>query len=121
MHPLDDYPGFQGNMRTIFEQIRKRILNLDVTVREEYKKMYIAYKTNTNFVDIEPQVKRLRLSLNMKFSEINDPKGLCKDLTGIGHYGNGDVEVSVTSLDQVDDVMDLVRQSLEKHGEEIYA
>jgi predicted transport protein len=107
-------------MREVFEQLRKRILNLDVTVREEYKKMYIAYKTTTNFVDIEPQIKRLSLSLNMKFSEINDPKGLCKDLTGKGHYTNGDVEISVTSLDQIEDVMDLVRQSFERHWEEAY-
>jgi predicted transport protein len=104
-------------MREVFEQLRKRILNLDATVREEYKKMYIAYKTITNFVDIEPQVKRLSLSLNMKFSEINDPKELCKDLTGKGHYPNGDVGISVTSLDQIDDVMDLIRQSFEKHWE----
>jgi predicted transport protein len=82
------------------------------------KKRYIAYKTTTNFVDIEPQLKRLRLSLNMKFSEINDPKGMCRDLTGIGHYTNGDVEISVTSLDQIDYAMDLIHQSFEKHWEE---
>ncbi len=117
-YTLEDYPGLQGNMREVFEQLRKRILNLDVTVREEYKKMYIAYKTATNFVDIEPQVKRLSLSLNMKFSEINDPKDLCKDLTSQGHYTNGDVGISVTSLDQIDDVMDLIRQSFEKHWED---
>ncbi len=117
-YTLEDYPGLQGNMREVFEQLRKRILNLDVTVREEYKKMYIAYKTATNFVDIEPQVKRLSLSLNMKFSEINDPKDLCKDLTSKGHYTNGDVGISVTSLDQIDDVMDLIRQSFEKHWED---
>jgi predicted transport protein len=120
-YTLQDYPGLQGDMREVFEQLRKRILNLDVTVREEYKKMYIAYKTTTNFVDIEPQIKRLSLFLHMKFSEINDPKGLCKDLTGKGHYTNGDVEISVTSLDHIEDVMDLVRQSFERHWEEVYA
>ena len=117
-YTLADYPSLQGNMRNVFEHLRRRILNLDPSVREEYKKMYIAFKTITNFVDIEPQAKRLSLSLNMKFSEINDPKDLCKDLTGKGHYTNGDVGISVTSLDQIDDVMDLIRQSFEKHWED---
>ncbi|MFJ5622893.1 DUF5655 domain-containing protein [Peribacillus loiseleuriae] len=61
-------------MLGLFEQLRKRICNLDSSVREEFKKIYIAYKTTTNFVDIVPQKSRLRLSLNMVFNEIHDPK-----------------------------------------------
>ena len=117
-YTLDHYSNLQGSMLTLFEQLRKRILNLDIAVREEYKKLYIAYKTSTNFVDIEPQKRRLRVSLNMLFNEIDDPKRLCKDLTGIGHFGNGDVEISITSLNQIEDAMDLIRQSFERHNEE---
>jgi uncharacterized protein with ParB-like and HNH nuclease domain/predicted transport protein len=120
-YTLDSYQYLQGSTHDLFERLRKRILNLDPTVREEFTKLYIAYKTLTNFVDVEPQMKGLRLFLNMKFSEINDPKGLCRDVTTKGHHGNGDVEISLTSLDQIDNVMDLVRQSFEKHWEEIYA
>lgn len=120
-YTLQDYPSLQGNMREVFEQLRKRILNLDSSVKEEYKKYYIAYKTTTNFVDIIPQVKRLRLSLNMKFNEIEDPKGLCRDITEVVRWGNGDVEVGISSLDQIEDVMDLVRQSFERHCEEVDA
>ena len=115
---LDDYPQLQGEMRELFEQLRKRILNLDVTVREEYKKLYIAYKMATNFVDIEPQKKRLLLTLNIPFDAINDPKGLCRDVTNIGHFSNGNVEVGITSTDQLNDVMDLIRQSFARHSEE---
>ena len=120
-YTLQDYPGLQGNMRDVFEELRKRILNLDSSVREEYKKLYIAYKTTTNFVDIEPQMKKLLVTLNMKFDEINDPEGLCRDVTHIGHFGNGDIEIAISSLDQIEDVMDLVRQSFERHLEEVYA
>ena len=63
-------------------------------------------------------MKGLRLFLNMKFSEINDPKGLCRDVTTIDHHGNGDVEINITSSDQLNDVMDLIRQSFEEHWEE---
>lgn len=115
---LDNYPYLQGPMLALFEQLREHILQLDSSVREEYKKLYIAYKTDTNFVDIVPQAKQLRLSLNMKFSEIHDPKKLCRDISGIGRWGNGDVEVGLASPDRLDDVMGLIRQSFEKHWEE---
>ena len=59
--------------------------------RGEFLKLYVAYKAETNFVDVVPQAKRLRLSLNMDFHEIHDPKGLAKDVTGLGRWGNGDV------------------------------
>src|SRR5215203_2343404 len=60
---------------------------------EEFLKLYVAYKAETNFVDVVPQVKRLRLSLNMEFPDIYDPRGLSKDITDVGRWGNGDVEV----------------------------
>ncbi len=109
----------QGDMLDLFNLLRNRLLNLDPMVREEYKKLYVAYKTSTNFVDIEPQKVRLRLTLNLRFDEINDPKELCKNVANLGRWGNGDVEVGLDSEDRMDDIMYLVQQSFEKHSEDI--
>jgi predicted transport protein len=98
----------------VFEAFRKEILALDPAVSEEFLKFYVAYKAETNFVDVVPQAKRLRLSLNIKFPEISDPRGICRDITNIGRWGNGDVEVGLASLDDLPYVMGLVRQSFEK-------
>ncbi len=103
-----------GHMRELFEVFRKEVLALDPCVTEDVLKLYIAYKAETNFVDVVPQAKRLRLSLNMPFYEIDDPKKFCKDVTGIGRWGNGDVEVGLSSLEELPYIMGLVRQSLEK-------
>ena len=73
----------------------------------------MAFKAETNFVDVVPQVKRLRLSLNMRYADIVDAKGLCKDVTGVGRWGNGDVEVGLSTLEELPYVMGLVRQSFE--------
>jgi predicted transport protein len=86
-------------------------------VREEYKKLYIAYKNTTNFVDIEPQKKRLRLNLNMDFDEIKDPESKCKDVTDLGTWGNGNVEFSVFENKDIDYAMFLIEQSYHKHAE----
>jgi len=65
-------------------------------------------------VDVEPQAKKLLLTLNMSFSEIIDSKGICTDVTGLGHQGNGDVQVRVSSLNELSYVMGLVRQSFDR-------
>ena len=77
-------------------------------------KLYIAYKAETNFVDVVPQAKRLRLSLNLDFHEIEDGRGLCRDVTGLGRWGNGNVELGLSSADDLPYAIGLIRQALEK-------
>ena len=103
--------------RILFESLDKRIMNLSPAVKKEYKKLYVAYKLDTNFVDIVFQKQRLRISINMKFSEINDPNGICKDITGIGRWGNGDVELFMEHQDELDQIMEIVKQSFEAQAE----
>ena len=101
-------------MRELFETLRKTILALDPCVNEEFLKLYVAYKAETNFVDVVPQARRLRLSLNMPFDELDDPKGLCKDVSDLGRWGNGDVEIGLSSIDELPYVMGLIRQSFDR-------
>lgn len=86
-------------------------------MKEEFKKLYIAFKAPTNFVDVEVQSTQLRLTLNMDFSEVIDPKGLCKDVSNRGKWGNGDVEVRLSRIEELDDVMELVEQAFDKQNE----
>ena len=46
-----------------------------------------------------------------------DPKGLCKDVSGLGRWGNGDVEVGISNLNELDDVMELIQQAFDKQLE----
>lgn len=114
-YTIDDHPHLMAApMSELFEAFRREVIALDPCVTEEFLKLYVAYKAETNFVDVVPQAKRMRLSLNTAFSEITDPKGICKDVSGLGRWGNGDVEISLASLDELPYVMGLVRQALEK-------
>jgi uncharacterized protein with ParB-like and HNH nuclease domain/predicted transport protein len=114
-YTIENHPNLSaGAMRELFEAFRKQVLALDPCVTEEFLKKYVAFKAETNFVDVIPQAKRLILMLNVEFPEISDPKAICRDVTGMGRWGNGDVEVGVKSLDELPYVMGLVRQSLEK-------
>jgi uncharacterized protein with ParB-like and HNH nuclease domain/predicted transport protein len=103
-----------GPMCDLFEALRKSILALDPCVNEEFLKLYVAYKAETNFVDVVPQAKRLLLVLNLGIDDIEDPKGLCRDISNIGRWGNGDVEVGLSTADELPYVMGLIRQSFDR-------
>lgn len=103
--------------KKLFESLDKRIMNLSPAVKKEYKKLYVAYKLDTNFADIVFQKQRLRISINMKFSDIIDPNGICKDITGIGRWGNGDVELFMEHQDELDQVVEIVKQSFDAQAE----
>ena len=111
-YTIGDHPHLLNSITgALFEPFRKAVLALDPCVNEEFRKAYVAYKAETNFVDVYPQAKKLVLVLNMQFSAVNDPKLLCADVTG--SRLNGDVQLSFKALDELPYVMGLVRQSIE--------
>ena len=104
--------------KTLFDVLDRRIQNLSPAVKREFKKLYIAYKLDTNFADVFFQKQRLRISVNMKFPDIIDPEGICRDVTGIGRWGNGDVELYMEHTSDVDKVMFIIEQSYKKQADD---
>ena len=113
-YSLKDHPYLNKEpVKTLYEKFKTQVLALDEDVREEFLKKYVAFKLDTNFVDVVPQASGLRLSLNMKFDEIHDPLKRCRDISGLGRWGNGDVEVKLSAVNELDYVMELVQQALD--------
>ncbi len=55
----------------------------------------------------------------MNFPEIDDHRGLCRDLTNISSWANGNIEVGFERMEDLPYIIGLVRQSLELQlGEE---
>lgn len=112
-YSLDDHPYLAGPIRGLFYELRKRILNIDSSVTEHVLKLYVAYKTQTNFVDVVPQKGQLKLSLGLQIDQLQDPKGWGRDVSAVGHWGNGKVEVTVSHVADLAYAMNLIHQAYE--------
>ncbi len=111
---LEDYENLSDpKLRELFETFSREVLALDQCATEEFKQHYIAYKAESGFVYVHPHAKRLRLRLNMPFSELDDPLERCR-ATGKGQLGDGDVELMVADLDDIPYAISMVTQSLER-------
>lgn len=117
-YTLEDHPHVAtGSMKHLFQVFRQAVLGLDPCVTEQFLKLYIAYKAETNFVDLVPQASRLLLSINIPYPELDDPKGLARDVTGMGRWGNGDTELGISTESEIPYAMGLIRQAFERQLE----
>jgi predicted transport protein len=115
VYSIDDHlAGINKETLDLFQDLRERVLSLDQNIIEEAKAKYIAYKTSTNFVDVVVKQYGLKIFLNIKSGQLDDPQNIARDLTKpkpIGHWGNGDYEVKFESAKDTDAVFSLIKQS----------
>ncbi|WP_318471996.1 DUF262 and DUF1524 domain-containing protein [Photobacterium leiognathi] len=117
-YTLSDHPYIAvGSSKELFQVFSQKVMSLDENVKQEFLKLYVAFKLDTNFVDVVPQASGLRLSLNCKFTEIHDPKKLCRDVTNLGRWGNGDVEYKITELSDIPYAVQLIQQVIDMQVE----
>ncbi len=102
----------KGDKETVslYKELKKEIKKLDNVIVEP-KKLYIAFKSPKNFADIEIQKHNLKIFINMSKGTLIDPDGIAQDVSGVGHWGNGDYRVYLTEKSNIADVMKLIKQS----------
>lgn len=111
---IEDHPYLLSKpRRALFEKFSAEVLALDAGIIQQFLKLYVAFKAETNFVDVIPQKARLRLSLNIPIEVLHDERKLAWDVSGKGRWGNGPTEVTLDEDSDFGYVMGLVRQALE--------
>ena len=80
----------------LFEQTRSFILAQGDDIIEKPLKLYVAFRRLKNFVCmslISKQNPHVFLTLRLDPSSVELEKGFTRDVTNIGHWGTGDLEV----------------------------
>lgn len=101
-------------IKELYEKYKIAILNLDDNIEIKPRKFYIAFVASFNIVDIQIQKNSLKMWINLKKGLLDDSKNITKDVSNIGHLGNGDYELQIKSDDNFEYILSLIRQSLEK-------
>ncbi|WP_299577778.1 DUF5655 domain-containing protein [uncultured Sunxiuqinia sp.] len=96
----------------LYEAYKDAILNLADNIEIQARKDYIAFKKNSNIADITIQRKGLKMWINLKKDNLDDPKKITRDVSETGHWGNGDYELLITDTDNLEYIMSLVKQAI---------
>jgi len=99
----------------LYEQFKTRILDLGDDINVKFTKYYVGFKKGKkNFTDIVVSKKFIKIFLNHKLGILDDSRGICRDVSKIGHWGNGDYEINITDDKDFEYILSLIRQSYEK-------
>ncbi len=97
----------------LYEKYKSGILNLADDIEIKPQKLYVAFKKERrNIADIEIQNKSLKMFINIPKGQLDDPKNITRDVSALGHWGNGDYELKITDDLLFEYIMSLVKQAL---------
>ncbi len=100
------------NIKELYNNFKNAILNLDPSLEIQPRKLYIGFKKKTNICDIEIQKNALKIYLNAKWGNLDDPKHLFQDISKVGHWGNGEYRVTVSDDKNIEYIMSVLKQLL---------
>lgn len=101
-------------IKELYEKLRNEILALD-NIELQPKKHYIAFVGASNILDMNIQKNAIKIWLNLKYGELEDIKSIARNVSSIGHLGNGDYEVALKKEEEIDYLLTLIKQSLQKN------
>jgi predicted transport protein len=84
-------------LRNLYDALDAYLLSLGDDVTKTVRKNYYAYRRIRNFacVEIHPQTKKLLVYLKTDPESTTLEPGFTRDMTKIGHFGTGDLEVAI--------------------------
>ena len=100
----------------LFEELDKFLLELGDDVQKVERKYYFAYKRIKNFasVEIRPQIRKLVVFCKVEPKEIEIQKGFTRDVTNIGHFGTGNLEITISDAETLEKAKPLLIKSYER-------
>lgn len=98
-----------------FEALRAFVLALGDDVQETTLRFYIAYKRIKNFACIEfrPSSKKILVYLKVDPIGVKLEQGFSRDVSKIGHFGTGDLEITLSTAEDLELAKPFIQQSYE--------
>jgi len=111
----DHASGIPENILELYNKYKDMVLNISDGITIRPRKWYIGFVAKTNFTDVLLQKSKIKIWLNLKKGAIDDPKKLARDISNVGHWGNGDYEISISDDKNLEYIISLIKQAYLKN------
>jgi predicted transport protein len=108
--------GKPQSLRDLALAVEEFVIGLDPAIEEAPKKFYVAYKMSENIVCMEVHHKKITLFLKLDPKDAAGPPGLSRDVSNIGHFGTGDLEVTLKSLADLEAAKPFIEMAYRRVG-----
>ena len=84
------------------------------SISKRYLAKSINYEHNKRcFCSIHILQSGIRMWLRLKYDRIETPPSFARDVSNIGHWGTGDVELHISNRSELDEAADIIRSSFD--------
>lgn len=100
-----------------FEALKAFLLALGDDVQVKTLKLYFAFKRIKNFacIEVHPQTGKIVVFAKADWDTIRLEDGFTRDVRNIGHFGTGDLEITIGSDDDLERAKPLIVKSYEEN------
>lgn len=113
---MEDAIGASSNeLLSLYQELEDYIFSLGDDIQKKELKYYHAFSRIKNFVCIEIRSKKqeIVLFLKLNYKDLQSPPKNSRDVSKIGHYGTGDTEVTIKSIEELEAIKGLIEESYE--------
>lgn len=98
-------------IKVLYDSICSFIESLGDDIVPNQLKYYLAYKKVQNVVCVEIYMARILLHLKLDPKEIELESGFTRDMTNVGHFGTGDLQVIIESKEDFEKAKALIEKA----------
>ncbi|WP_447751967.1 DUF5655 domain-containing protein [Pseudomonas nicosulfuronedens] len=99
----------------LFEQVTSYLHSLGDDVQEKPLRLYVAFRRLKNFASVVVQNKRLLVFLKLDPDSITLEEDFTRDVRTIGHWGTGDLELSLRTAADLERARHLIERSYQEN------
>lgn len=103
-------------IRELALAVNDYLLSLDPSIQAVPKKLYVAYKVAQNIACMEVQQKQVILYLKLDPKKVNAPSGISRDVTEIGHFGTGNLELTLHNIGDLSAAKSVIELAYQQVG-----
>lgn len=102
-----------ANMVDRFEALQAYLMAVGDDVQETTLRFYIAFKRIKNFVCVEfrPRMGKILLFVKVDPATVTLEPGFTRDVSDVGHFGTGDLEITLTKSEDLEKAKPLIQRS----------
>ena len=103
------------SLASLYESVKDYLLALGDDVQMKVLKLYFAFKRIRNFacVEVHPQARKLLVFVKIDPASITLEQGFTRDVTSVGHFGTGNLEITIAGMEDLEKAKPLLEKSYE--------
>lgn len=111
----EQYAGALPETRAVYDALAAFVLALGDDVVERRLKLYTAFRRLKNFVSVVMYPNKMLVMLKVDPDTVSLEEGFSRDVREIGHWGTGDLELTLRTLADLDKAKPLLDRSYAEH------